>query len=144
MREEDFVAELDAHMKYQLKVPAHIEQILQHRGVFFVHLQPSAERLALQICKDCRCNVMRAYKDLKPCARDQKAGEQPATLEICAGHSLSVVEGLVCVDGKATTEFFEQAEEVEECNVSCSSQTCHYALTLILSHTYFVSCQQHI
>lgn len=61
---------------------------------------------------------MRAYKDLKPCARDQKAGEQPSTLEICAGHSLSVVEGLVCVDGKATTEFFEQAEEVEDCNVS--------------------------
>ncbi|KAL3153985.1 hypothetical protein ABBQ32_013540 [Trebouxia sp. C0010 RCD-2024] len=87
MREEDFVAELDAHMKYQLK-----------------------------ICKDCRCNVMRAYKDLKPCARDVKAGEQPSSLEICPGHSLSVVEGLVCVDGKATTEFFEQAEEVEDCN----------------------------
>jgi len=100
---------------------------------FFVHLQPGAEpgRLALQICKDCRCNVMRAYKDLKPCARDQKAGEQPVTLEICAGHSLSVVEGLVCVDGKATTEFFEQAEEVEECNVSCSSQTCQHALTFL-------------
>ena len=64
---------------------------------------------------------MRAYKDLKPCARHQKAGEQPSTLEICAGHSLSVVEGLVCVDGKATTKFFEQAEEVEECNVSCVS-----------------------
>lgn len=61
---------------------------------------------------------MRAYKDLKPCARDLKAGEQPSSLEICPGHSLSVVEGLVCVDGKATTEFFEQAEEVEDCNVS--------------------------
>ncbi len=30
MREEDFVAELDAHMKYQLKVPGHIEHVLQH------------------------------------------------------------------------------------------------------------------
>lgn len=30
MREEDFVAELDAHMKYQLKVPVHIEHVLQH------------------------------------------------------------------------------------------------------------------
>lgn len=74
--------------------------------------------MLVQICKDCRCNVMRAYKDLKPCARDLKAGEQPSSLEICSGHSLSVVEGLVCVDGKATTEFFEQAEEVEDCNVS--------------------------
>lgn len=74
---------------------------------------------------------MRAYKDLKPCARDQKAGEQPATLEICTGHSLSVVEGLVCVDGKATTEFFEQAEEVEECNVSCFSQTCQHTFTFL-------------
>lgn len=73
---------------------------------------------ALQICKDCRCNVMRAYKDLKPCARDQKAGEQSLALEICAGHKLTVHDGLVCVDGKATTEFFEQAEEVEDCNVS--------------------------
>lgn len=62
---------------------------------------------------------MRAYKDLKPCARDLKAGEQPSSLEICPGHSLSVVAGLVCVDGKATTEFFEQADEVEDCNVSC-------------------------
>ncbi len=75
---------------------------------------------------------MRAYKDLKPCARDQKAGEQPSALEICAGHSLSVVEGLVCVHGKATTEFFEQAEEVEDCNVSCLYElvelygACHY------------------
>lgn len=73
----------------------------------------------LQICKDCRCNVMRAYKDLKPCARDQKSGEQPLALEICTGHKLTVNDGLVCVDGKATTEFFEQAEEVEDCNVSC-------------------------
>ena len=72
----------------------------------------------LQICKDCRCNVMRAYKDLKPCARDQKAGEQSLALEICTGHKLTVNDGLVCVDGKATTEFFEQAEEVEDCNVS--------------------------
>ena len=64
---------------------------------------------------------MRAYKDLKPCARDQKAGEQSVALEICAGHRLTVTDGLVCVDGKATTEFFEQAEEVEDCNVSCSS-----------------------
>jgi len=30
MREEDFVAELDAHMKYQLKVPGPIEHVLQH------------------------------------------------------------------------------------------------------------------
>jgi len=40
MREEDFVAELDAHMKYQLKVPFHIEQILQHRGVFLCICSP--------------------------------------------------------------------------------------------------------
>lgn len=33
LREEDFAAELDAHMKYQLK-----------------------------ICRDCRCNVMRSYR----------------------------------------------------------------------------------
>lgn len=76
----------------------------------------------LQICKDCRCNVMRAYKDLKPCARDQKAGEQPLCLDICSGHKLTVNDGLVCVDGKATTEFFEQAEEVEDCNVSNGSR----------------------
>lgn len=69
---------------------------------------------------------MRAYKDLKPCARDQKAGEQSVALEICAGHRLTVTDGLVCVDGKATTEFFEQAEEVEDCNVSCSSISIGY------------------
>ena len=85
----------------------------------FVYNNHAKTPVSAQICKDCRCNVMRAYKDLKPCARDLKAGEQPSSLEICPGHSLSVVEGLVCVDGKATTEFFEQAEEVEDCNVSC-------------------------
>lgn len=62
---------------------------------------------------------MRAYKDLKPCLRDHKSGDQPLALEVCTGHKLTVSDGLVCVDGKATTEFFEQAEEVEDCNVSC-------------------------
>ena len=133
MREEDFVAELDAHMKYQLKVPVRPLQLSNHISIWswvqlqqtmyvirsFVSNSHATMTVLAQICKDCRCNVMRAYKDLKPCARDLKAGEQPSTLEICPGHRLSVVEGLVCIDGKATTEFFEQAEEVEDCNVSC-------------------------
>ncbi len=33
MREEDFVAELDAHMKYQLKVPVHIEHLCSIHAV---------------------------------------------------------------------------------------------------------------
>ena len=61
---------------------------------------------------------MRAYKDVKPGSKEHKAGDSPLVLEICPGHSLSVVDGLVCVDGKATTKFFKQAEKVEECNVS--------------------------
>ena len=40
MREEDFVAELDAHMKYQLKVPVHIEHFLQHLRLFSVPCSP--------------------------------------------------------------------------------------------------------
>lgn len=71
---------------------------------------------------------MRAYKDLKPAAKDQKAGEPPISLEICPGHSLSVVDGLVCVDGKATSKFFKQAEKVEECNVSGMQHARHTVL----------------
>ena len=95
--------------------PTELHVLLWTVGLPFLHSHFIG---ALQICKDCRCNVMRAYKDLKPCGRDQKAGEQTLCLDICAGHKLTVNDGLVCVDGKATTEFFEQAEEVEDCNVS--------------------------
>ena len=104
-------------------------------------LHPQSD-LLMQICKDCRCNVMRAYKDLKPGAKEQKAGDLSSTLEICPGHSLSVVDGLVCVDGKTTTKFFKQAEKVEECNVSCS--LCIHNLvwsgSCLLASTALVAC----
>lgn len=86
MREEDFVAELDAHMKYHLK-----------------------------ICRDCRSNVVRAYKDLKPLARDKPSAEEQ--LELCADHVLSVADGCVSVRGVGSAEFFERAEEVEDFKV---------------------------
>ena len=62
------------------------------------------------------CLVLAAYKELRPAVRDK---EQAAThtLDVCAGHSLTVADGLVTVDGKAALDFFERAEEVEECNV---------------------------
>ena len=86
MREEDFVAELDAHMKYHLK-----------------------------ICRDCRSNVVRAYKDLKPLAKDKASAEEQ--LELCAEHVLSVADGCVSVHGVGSAEFFERAEEVEDFKV---------------------------
>ena len=63
------------------------------------------------------CPVLAAYKELRPAVRDK---EQAAvrSLDVCAGHSLLVADGLVTVDGKAALDFFERAEEVEECNVS--------------------------
>lgn len=85
LREEDFCAELDAHLKYQLR-----------------------------ICRDCRGNVLRAFKELKPLKKGAGPGE-PAQLEVCEGHRLSVAEGLVSVEGTGNaTTFFERAEEVEE------------------------------
>ena len=36
MREEDFVAELDAHMKYQLKVPVQVFLIVKSHGHMFL------------------------------------------------------------------------------------------------------------
>ena len=86
MREEDFVAELDAHMKYHLK-----------------------------ICRDCRSNVVRAYKDLKPAAKDKAPAEEQ--LELCPEHLLSVADGCVSVKGVGSAEFFERAEEVEDFKV---------------------------
>ncbi|KAK9810021.1 hypothetical protein WJX72_003525 [[Myrmecia] bisecta] len=95
MRDEDFVSELDAHMKYHLK-----------------------------ICKDCRCNVMRAFKELKPLRSDPGHNKdvkgdlrEGLSLEVCEGHRLTIMDGLVCVDGEAAgaAAFFERAEEVEEC-----------------------------
>lgn len=80
MSEEDFVAELDAHMKYQLK-----------------------------ICKECRSNVMKAFKELKP-GRD---GSQPF-LDLFDSHELKIMEGLVVVDGPGSLAFFEKAEEIQE------------------------------
>lgn len=84
LADEDFVADLDAHLKYQLK-----------------------------ICRDCRSNVMRAFKDLK----SGKGGAEPE-LNICKEHMLKVGEGVVSVEGPGGALFFEKAEEVEENKVS--------------------------
>ncbi|GMH40020.1 hypothetical protein BSKO_07924 [Bryopsis sp. KO-2023] len=84
LTDEDFVADLDAHLKYQLK-----------------------------ICRDCRSNVMRAFKDLK----SGKDGGEPE-MAICKDHVLKVGEGIVSVAGTGGPLFFEKAEEVEENKVS--------------------------
>ena len=93
LREEDFCAELDAHLKYQLR-----------------------------ICRDCRGNVLKAFKDLKPSAKKAAAPGDPAQLDICEGLCLTVAEGLVTVEGTTSAAaFFELAEEVEESKVSVSA-----------------------
>lgn len=84
LREEDFAAELDAHLKYQLR-----------------------------ICRDCRGNVYRAYRELKP----SKAGALGTELDVCEGHALSLADGIVSLHGNGNTIFFERAEEVEDCKV---------------------------
>ena len=84
LREEDFAAELDAHLKYQLR-----------------------------ICRDCRGNVYRAYRELKA----SKAGVPGTELEICEGHSLGLSDGVVSLHGVGSSGFFERAEEVEDCKV---------------------------
>ena len=87
LREEDFAAELDAHLKYQLR-----------------------------ICRDCRGNVYRAYRELKA----SKAGVPGTELEVCEEHSLGMSEGIVSLHGVGTYSFFERAEEVEDCKVAFS------------------------
>ncbi|BDA40853.1 hypothetical protein COCOBI_01-5070 [Coccomyxa sp. Obi] len=82
LREEDFAAELDAHLKYQLR-----------------------------ICRDCRGNVYRAYRELKA----SKAGVPGTELDVCEGHSLGMSEGIVSLHGIGSSAFFERAEEVEDC-----------------------------
>jgi hypothetical protein len=83
LREEDFAAELDAHLKYQLR-----------------------------ICRDCRGNVYRAYRELKA-----KSGTPGTELDICEEHSLGITDGVVILHGAGGPPFFERAEEVEDCKV---------------------------
>ena len=86
MREEDFCAELDAHLKYQLRV-----------------------------CRDCRGNVLKSFKELKPPAKRAEP-QEPGRFEVCDGHFLTIAEGLVTVDCEEETpaNFFLLAEEVED------------------------------
>ena len=88
LREEDFAAELDAHLKYQLR-----------------------------ICRDCRGNVYRAYRELK--------GKEGPQLEVCDAHSLTFTDGVVVLTGNGDNCFFERAEEVEECKVSLQPHACN-------------------
>lgn len=73
------MADLDAHLKYQLK-----------------------------ICRDCRSNVMRAFKDKK----NSKHDDEP--FQICDDHFLTIQGGAVQVEGPVGPELFEKAEEIEE------------------------------
>ncbi|KAK9805979.1 hypothetical protein WJX73_010583 [Symbiochloris irregularis] len=92
LREEDFCAELDAHLKYHLR-----------------------------ICRDCRGNVLRAFKDLKPVAKKGADAVEATPLEVCEGHCLRVEAGMVCVDSTGSAAaFFDRAEEVEE-SKACES-----------------------
>ncbi len=105
LEEETFLGELDVSMKLQLR-----------------------------ICKECRSNVTRAFKELKP-GRDATAaaaatagaagaaGQPPAAagapappagLFLCDAHELRAGEGRVRVDGPGDVAFFERAEEVQE------------------------------
>ncbi|MEW5297737.1 MAG: hypothetical protein WDW36_000922 [Sanguina aurantia] len=82
LSEEQFVSELDGQMKCQLR-----------------------------ICKECRCNVMRAFKELKP-GRD--GVQLQPSLPLCPNHELKFCDGMVKVEGTGEPVFFEAAEEVEE------------------------------
>ena len=86
LRDEDFAAEVDAQLRYTLK-----------------------------ICRDCRSNVMREYRQLK--AGKGAAGGSPNEMEVCKDHFLCISDGLVTLGGKGAAHFFERAEEVEECKV---------------------------
>ncbi|GFR44722.1 hypothetical protein Agub_g6046, partial [Astrephomene gubernaculifera] len=71
-------------------------------------------KLQLRICKECRSNVTRAFKELKP-GRD--ASGQPSAvsgLVLCEGHELRAGEGRVRVEGPGEACLFEKAEEVQE------------------------------
>ena len=99
LREEDFCAELDAHLKYQLRV-----------------------------CRDCRGNVLKSFKELKPAAKRAGSTEPAERLEVCEGHHLTIADGLVSVDCEEETpaNFFLLAEEVEDGKVrACQPPVVH-------------------
>lgn len=58
-----------------------------------------------------RCNVMRAFKELKP-GRD--GVQLQPSLPLCPNHELKFCDGMVKVEGTGEPVFFEAAEEVEE------------------------------
>lgn len=92
MREEDFVAELDAQLKYHLR-----------------------------ICRDCRSNVLRALKELKPGRSEGGSAVKGSALPLCSGHGLRLSDGMVVVERvKAAhqTAFFERAIELSDGQVS--------------------------
>lgn len=71
-------------------------------------------KLQLRICKECRSNVTRAFKELKP-GRDAVGQANAATgLVLCEGHELRAGEGRVRVEGPGEACLFEKAEEVQE------------------------------
>lgn len=89
-------------------------------------------KLQLRICKECRSNVTRAFKELKP-GRDAAAttvaagaaapaanGAPPAPppgptgLLLCDRHELRASDGRVRVEGPGEACLFEKAEEVQE------------------------------
>jgi hypothetical protein len=71
-------------------------------------------KLQLRICKECRSNVTRAFKELKP-GRDAAGQANTASgLLLCEGHELRANEGRVRVEGPGEACLFEKAEEVQE------------------------------
>eukprot|EP01025_Chloroclados_australasicus_P027100 TRINITY_DN2690_c1_g1_i13.p1 TRINITY_DN2690_c1_g1~~TRINITY_DN2690_c1_g1_i13.p1 ORF type:complete len:1107 (+),score=178.20 TRINITY_DN2690_c1_g1_i13:324-3644(+) len=98
MNEEDFVAQVDVHLKYQLK-----------------------------ICKDCRGNVLQQFKELKKNCLKAKNPLKHA-LELCEGHKLvvhsdesgrqssSVLGSKLVVEvvGSGDENFWQKATDVEE------------------------------
>lgn len=105
LREEDFCAELDAHLKYQLRV-----------------------------CRDCRGNVLKSFKELKPPAKRTEP-QEPGRFEVCEGHFLTLADGLVTVDCEEETpaNFFLLAEEVEDGKVLARSRRMHHTPAALLS-----------
>ncbi len=52
--------------------------------------------------------------------RASKAGAPGEEMEVCEGHHLSIVDGVVTLLGEGDPSFFERAEEVEEFKVAAS------------------------
>jgi hypothetical protein len=78
--------------------------------------------LVSQTCLDglasCRCATPEPPAACCACPQELKPKSgHVSQLPLCAGHVLTVVDGLVLVEGAGDVAFFEKAEEIEDTKV---------------------------